>query len=136
MAEKEKKKEINYYKYATFALVGIILLFGIFYIYNNYQLVKYQAYYEAGKSDMISQIMKEINAQGAVVIYNNEGNMSIFGQNYINYNQQEVLWNIINFVAENGYIVFEDEEGNSLVLVPYVEEEMSPSMGLGEFQLY
>jgi hypothetical protein len=109
--------ETNWYKVATFILVGVIVIFGIYYAISSYGNSKYESGVLDSQNQLVYYIVNSVAKNGFMTFALPEGNMTVVDSNALAYTQQQTIMTIMKEVDKNGYVVLYNNQ-TQLVLVP------------------
>lgn len=117
---KKESKNLNYYKIATFVLVGIILLFGAIFLLNWYGSNNFQNGYFMGQQSVFSGMLANLEKDGYVSF--GEGNMSItlVPAQMLQTQKEQTILEIMKQVETQGSVQLFNNQ-TELILVPYQE---------------
>lgn len=119
-------KEKNYYKYATFLLVAILILFGLFTVWNSIMDSEFNNGVEKGQQNAIVFMLSEAVNKGYVTVSVSENqSVTLVPVQSVQNAQQNIISSIIGSVEEKGYVELNVGNNQSLVLLPYVPQETS-----------
>ncbi len=119
---KKEKKKLNYYKIATFILVGIIVLVLLGFAGTSVLKGAYDEGIIFGQQNAVNVVLNEVNEKGFIEI-NLGDNQSVVlvPSSMIQQGQQELVTGIFTSISEKGFVQINTGDNNSLVLVPYVK---------------
>ena len=117
---KKEKKKVNYYKVATFVLVGIILLVLLGFGTSSVLSGTYNDGIVAGQNNAVQILLNEVNEKGFVEIGLGDNKSIVLVPN--GFGEQKIVDGIMSALNEKGYVQINNGENNSVVLVPYQEE--------------
>ena len=113
------KQETNYYKYATYVLVAIAIIFIIGYFLNSSMDKKFNEGVIEGQKNAVSFVLSEIVNEGAVTITIDSNNsVTLVPVQAINRAQQQIFADMFGFLVQDGYVTIRSGN-NTVTLVPY-----------------
>lgn len=114
------KKELNYYKIATFVLGGIILLFGVIFLLNWYGAANYQSGYVVGQQAVFNGILANLEKEGYVSFGEGNTSITLVPAQMLQSQREQTILEIMKQVKEQGSVQLFNNE-SEVILVPYQE---------------
>lgn len=116
------KKEVNYYKYSTFALIAVLVIAASIFLFTTYAQTKFNDGASYGQQAAISTILNTVTENGAVTIGNNGGNITLvplqLAQQAQQNIQQQTIMTIMDSIEKEGYVSIYNNE-TEMILVQY-----------------
>ena len=116
--EKKVSKEVNYYKYATFALLVIIVVFGLFYAFGAYRESVYNKGFASGQMSAVGLMIDGINRDGAISFTDGNATLTLVPSAQLQKVREGTILEIMNFVDKEGYVSLYNNE-TEVILMKY-----------------
>jgi hypothetical protein len=117
---KREKKRINFYKFTTFVLVGLILVVVLGFVGVSMLSSAYDEGIVDGQQNAVSILLNEVNEKGFVDINLGENKSVVLVPRGLG--EQNMVNGIISSINDNGYVEINLGINNSFILVPYTGE--------------
>lgn len=118
--EKKTSKEINYYKISTYTLLLLILLFGLYMVFNYYSSSQYNKGYLAGQQFVFTGIAQNVEDVGYVSFgQNNQTNYTLVPVELLQTQKEQVILEIMNLVSEQGYVALYNNDTQMILIENY-----------------
>lgn len=112
----------NFYKFATFTLLFIIVVVALGFVAN---LVLGSAYNQGvldGRQESVSVVLSEISTKGYVNFdLGSNKTLTLVSSEAIEYAKGNMVNEIFKYISEEGYVQVNGPNNRSLILVPYQE---------------
>lgn len=120
----KEKKVLNYYKISTFALIGVLVIVGLFFAFNSYSNYKFAQGASYGHDVAINDLLGFLSKDGYVTIFVGENNLTLVPSQFAVYQKEKTISDIMSLVKENGYVNLYNNE-SEVILVEYIEPTSS-----------
>jgi len=117
----EKKKVINYYKIATFLLLGLIIISVTFFGINKYGEYKYQNGVKYGEQFVFEGIVNNVNSNGYVSFGQDNKTVTLISIETLEKQKEQIILDIVKSVSTQGAVklFYNDTE---IILVPATQK--------------
>lgn len=123
--KKQKTKNLNYYKIATYSLLTVVILISAFFLLNYYGNAKINQGAILAQQAIGNTIFAELNEKGYITFNLGENeSLTLVPSAYVQKAREETIIEIMDLVKKEGSITLYNNE-TQLILIPYEQPQQS-----------
>lgn len=127
MSKKESKK-VNYYKYVTFVFIGLLLIFGLIYVFGAYRDSVYNEGFKNGQANTIGFVIDRVTTDGSVSFANEQNaSLTLVPVQHLSLVREQTILEIMNYVETEGSVSLYNNETEMLLVESEVPVEQGSS---------